>query len=56
MSQRSLISDTRGAVFVEYIVLVVFVGLVVAIALTKEAPRTLRVYSIQRAALYQSNP
>ncbi len=56
MTSRNLLRETRGSVFVEYIVLVVFVGLVVAIALTKEAPRTLLMYSSQRAALYQSNP
>jgi Flp pilus assembly pilin Flp len=54
--QPSFSSDTRGVVLVEYLIIVVFAGLVVAVGLARLGPKVVRNYSGQRAALYQSNP
>jgi hypothetical protein len=52
----SLVNDTRGAVLLEYIVLIAFTGVIVAVALASLGPKVVRNYSGQRAGLYQSNP
>jgi Tfp pilus assembly protein FimT len=52
----SLIVDTRGAVLVEYLIVISFAGLLVAIGLASLGPRVVKIYSGQRATLYQSNP
>jgi Flp pilus assembly pilin Flp len=48
--------DARGAVFVEYLVLVAFVGLVLTLMLVTLGPRVVREYSARRAALYSHSP
>ena len=56
-ARKSLLArDTRGAVLLEYLILAAFAGVVVAVALATVGPKTVRNYSGQRAALYQSNP
>jgi len=55
-AQRSLLADTRGAVLLEYLIFAAFGGVLVALALATVGPKTVRNYSGQRAALYQSNP
>ena len=52
----SLSDDTRGAVLVEYLIVVAFAGLLVALGLASLGPKVVKNYSGQRAALYQSNP
>jgi hypothetical protein len=52
----SLLRDTRGAVLLEYLIVVTFAGVIVAVALATVGPKTVRNYSGQRAALYLSNP
>jgi Flp pilus assembly pilin Flp len=52
----SLVSDTRGAVLTEYLLVAAFAGVVVAVALATVGPAVVRNYSGQRAALYLSNP
>ena len=54
--EPSLAQDTRGAVLVEYLIVVAFAGLLVAAGLASLGPRLVQNYSGQRAALYQSNP
>jgi Tfp pilus assembly protein FimT len=54
--RRTLRADARGAVLLEYLIFLAFAGVVVAIALATLGPATVRNYSGQRAALYQSNP
>lgn len=53
---KSLLADTRGGVFLEYIIVAVFAGVIVAVALATVGPATVRNYSGQRAAIYLSNP
>jgi Flp pilus assembly pilin Flp len=48
--------DARGAVFVEYAVLVAFVGLVLTLMLVTLGPRVVREYSARRATLYSHSP
>lgn len=48
--------DIRGAVFVEYAVLVAFVGLVLTLMLVTLGPRVVREYSARRATLYSHSP
>lgn len=55
-NQPSLLEDTRGAVLVEYLIVVAFAGLLVAVGLASLGPKLVKNYSGQRAALYQSNP
>ena len=54
--QPALVSDTRGAVLVEYLIIAAFAGLLVAVGLASLGPKVVKNYSGQRAALYQSNP
>ena len=54
--QASLFVDTRGAVLVEYLVVAAFAGLLMAAGLASLGPKLVKVYSGQRASLYQSNP
>lgn len=53
---RALARDSRGGVLLEYVVVLAFVGVLVALALLTIGPKTVRNYSGQRAALYQSDP
>lgn len=55
-ARRRVTRDTRGAVLVEYIILVTCVGLLVALALTEMTPRLVQSYSRQRASMYQPYP
>jgi len=55
-TEPSLAKDTRGAVLVEYLIVVAFAGILVAMGLASLGPKMVRNYSGQRAALYQSNP
>lgn len=55
-NKHSLLEDTRGAVLVEYLVVAVFAGLLMAVGLASLGPKLVKNYSGQRAALYQSNP
>jgi len=55
-AQRSLLTDTRGAVLLEYLIFATFAGVLVTLALATVGPKTVRNYSGQRAALYQGNP
>lgn len=48
--------DARGAVFVEYAVLVAFVGLVLTSMLVTLGPEVVREYSARRATLYSHSP
>lgn len=54
--KASLLVDTRGAVLVEYLVVAAFAGLITAAGLATLGPKVVKVYSGQRASLYQSNP
>jgi Flp pilus assembly pilin Flp len=54
--KRSLLVDTRGAVMVEYLIVAAFAGLLMAAGLASLGPKVVKLYSGQRAALYQSNP
>jgi len=57
MKQKaSLLVDTRGAVMVEYLIVAAFAGLLTAIGLASLGPKVVKIYSGQRATLYQSNP
>ena len=53
---EQLLTDTRGAVLLEYVVVTVFAGVVVTLALLTLGPKTVRNYSAQRATLYQTSP
>ena len=55
-TKPSLVHDTRGAVLLEYIVLIAFAGVLVAIALASLGPTVVSKYSGRRTMLYQSNP
>jgi Flp pilus assembly pilin Flp len=55
-SGRSLGRDTRGAAYLEYLVVYAAVGLVVAAGLVAIGPSVVRHYSAQRQVLYQSSP
>lgn len=55
-SRRRLEHDARGAVFVEYAVLVAFVGLVLTLMLVTLGPGVVREYSARRASLYSHSP
>ena len=46
----------RGSVYVEYVIVVAFVGLVVAGSLLALGPRTVENYSRQRNGLYDHHP
>jgi Flp pilus assembly pilin Flp len=48
--------DARGAVFIEYAVLIAFVGLVLTLMLVTLGPRVVREYSARRASLYSHSP
>ena len=52
----ALLADTRGAVMVEYLIVAAFAGLLTAIGLASLGPKVVKIYSGQRATLYQSNP
>lgn len=52
----SLQRDVRGALFVEYAVLVAFVGLVLTLMLVTLGPEVVREYSARRATLYSHSP
>lgn len=52
----SLERDVRGALFVEYAVLVAFVGLVLTLMLVTLGPEVVREYSARRATLYSHSP
>jgi Flp pilus assembly pilin Flp len=56
MSRPELERDARGAVFVEYAVLVAFVGLVLTLMLVTLGPRVVSEYSARRASLYSHSP
>ena len=49
-------SDVRGAVFVEYMVLVGFVAIVMALMLASLGPEVVREYSARRGTLYAHSP
>lgn len=51
-----LARDAHGAVFLEYTVLVAFVGLVLGVMLVTWGPPVVREYSARRAALYSHSP
>lgn len=53
---RSLAQDASGVVFVEYIVLVAFVGTVLALGLFALGPQVIAEYSDSRATLYSHSP
>ena len=55
-SSQRLDRDTRGALFVEYAVLVAFVGLVLTLMLVSLGPEIVREYSARRATLYSHSP
>ena len=55
-NKADLRADTRGYVLLEYLIVVAFAGVLVAIALASIGPKTVANYSGQRAALYQSSP
>jgi Flp pilus assembly pilin Flp len=55
-ARARLARDARGALFVEYAVLVAFVGLVLALMLVTLGPRLVREYSARRATLYSHSP
>jgi len=55
-NKRALRCDTRGSVLLEYLIVVAFAGVLVAIALATIGPKTVANYSGQRAALYLSSP
>lgn len=48
--------DARGAVFLEYIAVVAFVGLVLTAMLVTLGPPVVREYSGRRALLYSHSP
>ena len=48
--------DSRGGVLLEYVVVLTFAGVLVALALLSIGPKTVSNYSGQRAKLYQSDP
>lgn len=52
---RRLLSDTRGSIFVEYIV-IASVAITVALLLARVGPRVVRGYAEQQQHLYRSNP
>jgi hypothetical protein len=52
----SLARESRGGVLLEYVVVLTFAGVLVALALLSLGPKTVRNYSEQRAKLYQSDP
>jgi hypothetical protein len=54
--ERSLERDTAGLVFVEYIILVAFVGIVLAAGLFTLGPQIIAEYSDSRATLYSHSP
>ena len=54
--RRSLASDTRASVMVEYVVVVAFAGILVAIAFARIGPGMVESYSTQRRALHQHAP
>lgn len=56
MSRPQFERDARGAVFVEYAVLVAFVGLVLTLMLVTLGPRVVSEYSARRASLYSHSP
>jgi Flp pilus assembly pilin Flp len=51
-----VLHDTRGAVFVEYIVLVTLVAFVMTLMLVGLGPSVVREYSARRATLYDHSP
>lgn len=55
-ARARLARDAVGALFVEYAVLVAFVGLVLALMLVTLGPRVVREYSARRATLYSHSP
>jgi Flp pilus assembly pilin Flp len=48
--------DVRGAVFVEYLILVGFVAFVMALMLATLGPDIVREYSARRGTLYDHSP
>ncbi len=56
MSLRRLHRDTRGSIYLEYVVVYALVGLVIAVGLVAIGPRVVQHYSLQRQVLYQSSP
>jgi hypothetical protein len=55
-SVATLARDSRGGVLLEYVVVLTFAGVLVALALLSIGPKTVSNYSGQRAKLYQSDP
>jgi Flp pilus assembly pilin Flp len=51
-----LTDDVRGVVFVEYLVLVTFVGLLLTLMLVTLGPLVVREYSARRGTLYSHSP
>lgn len=49
-----LLCDQSGAVFTEYLIVLAFAGLLVAVALAAFAPKEVRSYSSRRAVLYDA--
>ena len=56
MNVRRLRRDTRGSVYIEYVVVYALVGLVIAVGLVAIGPRVVEHYSRERQVLYQSSP
>ena len=52
----SLARDQRGSIYVEYVIVVAFAGLVVILGLLAVGPRTVENYSNQRKALHEHHP
>jgi Flp pilus assembly pilin Flp len=53
---RALVTDRRGAIAVEYLMLIAFVGVTTAATLAGLLPRILQHYAQQRATLMQPYP
>jgi hypothetical protein len=54
--ERSLFKNQRGHLFVEYVVVAAFTGIVVAGGLTLFGPKIVKVYSERRNHLYAPTP
>lgn len=52
----TLARDQRGLIYVEYAVVIAFVGIGTAVALATLGPRMVKSYSTQRKALYSHSP
>ena len=53
---RAVVADRRGAIAVEYLMLIAFVGVTTAATLAGLVPRIIQHYAQQRATLMQPYP